>query len=249
MPAKTTVRRRRAPRKTAASSSKSPDADTSRDEIARQAEPGGPEATPAADKPATPQATAPDAETTSAVIPSELSTPPAPEPETPAEPPTEPNDRPHRSSERPSSPRGQQSSRETVTSRETRGGQRQGPNRSQDSRRPSPDQSQPAPKPQPVPRENPRENRTSSQSSPAPATNQSRPSNLARHFDAEELATKGWEIYRNELSEEGAIHLDERDARDLAHRSFLLARIFLEERRRLLGTGAPVNTAEPTESR
>jgi hypothetical protein len=56
-------------------------------------------------------------------------------------------------------------------------------------------------------------------------------------LDAEELSMKSWELFCKEVQENGMEIVDDREARKFAMRSVEIARIFLEERARLISSG------------
>ena len=65
-------------------------------------------------------------------------------------------------------------------------------------------------------------------------------------IDEEELGIKSWKVFQQEIAEEGLALIDESSARQLAEKSIIVTRAFLEERERRLGKGknAPKPVAE-----
>ena len=55
--------------------------------------------------------------------------------------------------------------------------------------------------------------------------------------DAKDLAKKAWKIFESEVTEEGLALLDDNGLRDYARSSFNAARLFLEEKGRVVGRG------------
>lgn len=53
--------------------------------------------------------------------------------------------------------------------------------------------------------------------------------------DSKDLAKKAWEIFESEVTEEGLAILDDNGLRDYARSSFNAARLFLEEKERVIG--------------
>ena len=53
--------------------------------------------------------------------------------------------------------------------------------------------------------------------------------------DEEELGTKAWKVFQQEIAEEGLALIDEKAARLLAEKSIIVTRAFLEERERRFG--------------
>jgi hypothetical protein len=53
--------------------------------------------------------------------------------------------------------------------------------------------------------------------------------------DSEELGRKAWKVFQHEIAEEGLALIDETSARQLAEKSLVVTRAFLEERERRLG--------------
>ena len=58
-------------------------------------------------------------------------------------------------------------------------------------------------------------------------------------IDAKDLAKKAWKIFESEVTEEGLALLDDNGLRDYARSSFNAARLFLEEKGRVVGRGKP----------
>jgi len=57
--------------------------------------------------------------------------------------------------------------------------------------------------------------------------------------DAKDMAKKAWKIFESEVTEEGLALLDDNGLRDYARSSFNAARLFLEEKGRVVGRGKP----------
>ena len=57
--------------------------------------------------------------------------------------------------------------------------------------------------------------------------------------DSKDLAKKAWKIFESEVTEEGLALLDDNGLRDYARSSFNAARLFLEEKGRVVGRGKP----------
>jgi hypothetical protein len=53
--------------------------------------------------------------------------------------------------------------------------------------------------------------------------------------DSKDLAKKAWKIFESEVTEEGLALLDDNGLRDYARSSFNAARLFLEEKERVIG--------------
>jgi len=53
--------------------------------------------------------------------------------------------------------------------------------------------------------------------------------------DSDELGRKAWKVFQHEIAEEGLALIDETSARQLAEKSLVVTRAFLEERERRLG--------------
>lgn len=63
---------------------------------------------------------------------------------------------------------------------------------------------------------------------------ESQPIRAAVTFDTKDLAKKAWKIFQSEVTEEGLALLDDNGMRDYARNSFNAARIFLEEKERIV---------------
>lgn len=67
--------------------------------------------------------------------------------------------------------------------------------------------------------------------------------------DADELSKRAWKIFQADVAEEGITLIDNSTGRNLALRSFELARVFLEEQARQLKLNNPPKDKEPKRSR
>ncbi len=67
--------------------------------------------------------------------------------------------------------------------------------------------------------------------------------------DSKTLAKKAWKIFESEVTEEGLALLDDNGLRDYARSSFNAARIFLEEKSRVVGRQDQEKKARKKEKR